>query len=420
MIDWVIPAAEHHAVTVRVGRRGAVIPATRSAVFAGQEQVPCGALQVRYAPTDAPLTIRLSMRDLARVAPDNARVYLTATVYHRAGTTEHTLNVTVSNAAPDGLVFAYITPDGTYFTADGLPAEPLTLTVTCEDGSTYTTSNPGAGALFVEGERRIPVRVTAADAEDRESDDLLAGVDVEPDGPPDSTDLSEWPLPSYLRADAPNVSALLRAFEAALDLRPDLAGLYVSPSSSVGPALTRAGELFGVDRVDAPTDGNMRRRIKAALTRDKATLAGLETMLRAHGIFGARIVDMELAAGPAGLLHLDGTWTLDGSRLLDGGVPGWDVLAGQVLAVFRRAPVAGLGAALRVLRRYKAAGVHARVLLRAESPAASPAPGAHGTMTARRAFPMLRAPYGALVLDGTWNLDGTQSLNGVKVTPTQP
>ncbi|MCD0168007.1 hypothetical protein IHN59_00005, partial [Deinococcus sp. 23YEL01] len=240
------------------------------------------------------------------------------------------------------------------------------------------------------------------------------------DGTPDTTDLSAWPLPSYLRADAPTVSTLLRAFEAALDVRPDLAGLYVNPSTSVGPALTIAGELFSVPRADAPTDSGMRRRILAALTHGKASATGLETMLRAHGVFGARVHDAQTLAGPGGLLFADGTWNMDGSRLLDGGVPGWDVVAGQVLAVFRRAPVAGLSAALRVLRRHKAAGVQARVQLRAESTAGTPPPGAHAIFGAKVSLPMLRGPYSPLLLDGTWNMDGTQRMNGLKVTPPSP
>ncbi|MCD0168088.1 hypothetical protein IHN59_00415, partial [Deinococcus sp. 23YEL01] len=179
MIDWTIPGSEHLGVTVRVGKRGAVIPAARSRVTVGAQVIPCDALQVRYATTSEPLALSLSMRDLARVAPDNAQVYLTATVYRRSSVTEHTLNVTINNAPPDGLVFAYVTADGTYLTADGLPADPLTLTVTCDDGHTYTTSNPGTGALFVDGQQRAPVSVTATDAEGRVSDDLLAGVEVE-------------------------------------------------------------------------------------------------------------------------------------------------------------------------------------------------------------------------------------------------
>lgn len=420
MIVWNLPASGPHlGVSVRVGARGPVVPQERGAVLLAGAPLPGTTMQVRYALTDAPLTLRVSTRDLARVAPRGGRVRLCATVYHGQGASTHTLAVTVEDSAPDGLIFALVTRDGTYLSAEGLPDTPMRLHVTCQDGTSYEADNPGSGVTFVEGQASPPTRVTARDEEGRESGDLLAGVEIEPDGGPDSTDLSAWPLPPYLRPERPNLAAFLRAFEAALDVRPEQAGRYLNPATSSGAPLTRLGELFGVSRVDAPTDAQVARRVLAAPTPNKASRAGLGAMLRAHGIFGAHIEDaMSLTLGR--LLALDGTWTLNGGYALDGGMNGWNLEAGEVLAVFRRAPLAGLGQALQVLRRYKAAGIHARVMLRQSGFGELPQPGTRAALTRRATLPALHAHRTyrdlRLFLDGSWPLDGSENLDGLKET----
>lgn len=413
MIVWTLPTpAPHLGLCVRVGQRGPVVPMRRGAVLVADQAQPGEHMQVRYPRTAGALSVRLSLRDLARVAPRGGRVRLYATVYHAQGTAEHTLSVTVDVEPPDGLVFALVTADGTYLTSEGLDGG-LPLRVECEDGRSYLATSPGPGeVVFAEGERARPARVFASDGEGQHSGDLLAGVDTEPDLPEDATTLSAWPLPPYLSPTQPNLAAFLGAAESVFDVRPELAGSYLNPVTSSGAPLTLLGGLFGVTRTEAPTDAEVTRRILATLTPNKASRAGLETMLRAYGVFGGRVEDvMGLTGGRP--LTLDGSWQLDGRYNLDGGTPGWSIEAGEVIAVFRRVPVAGLGLALRVMRRYKAAGIHARVMLRQEGHAEGPQPGTRATVR-RRARLHMRVHTPFLVLDGTWQLDGTEELDGVR------
>lgn len=414
MIGWTLPAPRPHlGVRVRVGERGPVVPMVRGAVLvAGAAQLGAQ-MQVRYPVTGADLALRVSIRDLARVAPRGGTAELVATVYHAQGTETHRLGVPVTDEAPDGLVFALVTADGTYLTAEGLPDAGLSLRVVCEDGTSYPAESPGRGVTFAPGQTARPAQVYASDDEGRESADLLAGVEAEHGGDGRATEFAAWPLPPYLRADRPVTRAFLRAFEAALDVRPDEAGRFLSPLTSSGVPLTHMGKLYGVSRVDAPDDAAMSRRILATQTRNKGSLAGLEAMLRAHGIFGGRVEDLMSVTGGRPLT-LDGSWLLDGRRALDGGASGWNLRAGEVMGVFRRAPAGGLGPALAVLRRYKSAGIRTRVMLRQGGDAELPQPGTHARLTRRVTLPAVRVKSPFLTLDGSWPLDGRETLDGLR------
>lgn len=421
MIPWQIqPARPHLALSVRVGTRGALVPLTRGSVTAGDVQLVGHTCAVRYPLTAAPLTVRLSMRDLASVAPRDGRVHLTATLYHAQGITTHTLTVQVTNDAPDGLVYALITPDGTYFTAEGLESA-VSLTVTCENGAQYSCPAPGSGVTLADGRTGTPIAVTATDDEGRESGDVLASVEREPIRDDSSTLFSPWPLPPYLNPDAPNLRAFLSAMESTLDVQPDNAGDALRLHLAGREALTYLASHYGVTRVDAPTDGEMTRRVQATLTRFKASRAGLTAMLRAHGIFGAQVHDLFSLSGGRSLMF-DGTWNFDGSKNFDGGARGYTVQAGEILAVFSRPPARGLDAALRVLRRYKAAGMHTRVLLRQRAYAELPTPGLQVRLRARATFPTIRgrSRQEPLNFDGSWNFDGSENFDGVKSTPPAP
>lgn len=412
MITFELPVTEHLGVVVRAGYNGAVVPALCGGVYVGGVRQDGTQMQVRYPVTRKNVQLHISMLDLARIAPRGANIYLTATVYELNKVVEHHLGpIFVDIDAPDGLVWALITRDGTYFSTEGL--EPQTaLTVLCEDGHSYTTTVMES-ALFVNGETATPINVTATDSEGLSSGNILAGVEIEPESLDEYTALSAWPLPPYLDPKRPNLSAMLNAFGDALDVRPEYAGHSMYVKMSTSDPLTLIGKLYGVSRTSAPDDSAMQRRISATLTADKPSLNGLNSMLHAYGIFGGEVQDAySLSSG--NLLVLDGSWLLNGEYRLDGGVPGDEIAAGEVLATFSRVPINGLESAVEVMRRFKSAGIRSRVRLRRHWYAELPHPGTRTTLWRICICPLLKTKTPFLVLDGSWQLDGHQTLDGVQ------
>lgn len=408
---WALPSGSPTiGVTVRAGVEGAVIPMRRGAVLLGTEPQAGSTMQVRYPATSAALTLKMSALDVLSVA-ERGTVTLTATVYHLDHIATHTTTIEATDELPDGLVFALVTSDGTYFTAEGLGDEE-TLTVTTERGS-YAVPSPSDSVSFAEGQTARPLRVTALDSEGRETPDLLAGVDVEPDGGDTFTALSEWPLPPYLQGDKPNLGAYLGAFTSALDVRPEQAGRYLRLAESSGEPLTQIGTLYGVSRTDAPNDSDVVRQVQASALPAKDSLTGLTALLHAYGFYGVEVVDMMSVTG-GHPLTLDGSWKLDGTYNLDGGTGGLGIQAGEIIAIFRRVPLRGLGRAVDVLRRFKASGIRSRVMLRQRAALPSAQAGVRVRLQSPIVLPIVHIVSPFLHLDGTWNLDGSQQLDGLR------
>jgi len=371
----------------------------------------------RFVATVQVLNLSLSLTDLRAALPAGKYSRVVATLIYKDGTREtFTRLVLVDAEPPTGEVSALVTAQGTYYSYRTLSLDAVQLNVTLEGGQTLSLPvTAKASGLLHSDVLGTPNRVTATDAGGLEGGNLLVHVSFLTDPSASGTPISAWPLPTYLDPAQPTLKALLGAFARALSIGVDTAGTALSLDAAPTWYLDPLAQYFGVTRRYGDTDADLARRAKSVLTLNKSSLRGLKTMLDLAGHYGAEVIDNATQYVGEQALFLDGSWTLDGSKLLNGGTfRGSYIFPGEVLALYRATPATGLTAALATLRRYVAAGVRARVALMIELSAAVMTPP---RVDVRRqwsitvSLPLTRAAPG-LYLDGTWTLDGQQILDG--------
>ena len=427
---WNVPhAGVHIGLTVRAGRRGAVIPALASALLVGgrawvhsdagqtaQGTVPAPAapvLSARYDPTTDALQLRIAVSDLRLVTGAGQSLTLHATVHTLTGQADYALSLDLDADAPNGIVRALLTDDGTYLSALNLDADAEVFTVQVQ-GASYTVPVTGA-VTFTPDQTGRPLSVTATDSSGNVSGNLLVSVQVQGAGSDHLTPMSEWPLPPFLNATSPNLSALLGSFEGVLDVHPDDAGQALSLDAAEGQALTYLASHFGAERLPDEPDASLQARARSVLLPRKSTLAGLKAMLEVSGVFGADVRDLYSLTGPVAPLTFNGAAYFNGRHRFNGAGGPRETTYGVVLALFAREPAAGFQAARAVLERYTAAGIGVRVVLTAAVQLRVPGKtGLRTVLSQRRRIPSVRYINPFLTFDSSANFDGSQTFDGIK------
>lgn len=378
------------------------------------------------------LTARIHARDVLRAiggADGDARLVLTATLTN-GGTHTETLDLRIDSQPPVGSVTASRAGPYLYLTYAGLSPDVTHFRLTGPDGAAQTLTRPEGerGPIGVIGGVVLGdvTAVYAVDEAGNVSADLLSRrvtVNV-PEAGEGAALLAPWPLPPYLRPDAPVLGALLTAFEAALDIGQDRAGEALSLTQARGEALDQLGAYYGVTRRTGETDASLTARVQARFAAGKSSRAGL--MLQLAEADGGAVEVADAQTHSAGARQLDGTWRLDGSVNLGGGYGAADVGPGEVNVTFPRAPLAGWFNAGAVVRRRKAAGVIPYVRYQVATHAILGLSLRHDLTLSLDSAPA--APLGrlsgtrydsTLTLDGTWQLDGTEQIDGARESVTE-
>lgn len=442
MISWTLPLTRPClGVRVTAGQGGAEIPAEYSKLLIagvearhmdGYPPAPLAAAQpatsppqlaARFAPTDD-IVVQLAPSDLARVLPSGSLCAVVAhVIYPDAERETFTRMVLVDDDPPTGVVAALVTAGGTFLAYHMLSPDVVSLNVQTASGVVDVAVLLGGGAdvILAENVLTAPLTVTATDASGNVSGDLLLHVAFEY-GESLLTPLADWPLTPDLDASQPVISAFLRAFALALDLRPDEWGRELNIRTASDANVQVIAAYFGILPQAGETTADLIRRTLAVMTPNKATLAGLGQMLKAEGMPGAVVQDAR-TVDPYKPLTFDGSWTFDGSQSFNGGNPGLDTPAGVVVATFKHPPPFPLTAVAVTLNRYAAAGIQGRARLDVRL---SGALGHSGLM--RRLKWRLRAPAVLLFstnaellsFDGSWTFDGSQSFSGIKWATRPP
>lgn len=147
-----------------------------------------------------------------------------------------------------------------------------------------------------------------------------------------------------------------------------------------------ADYYYGITRLENETDADYRARLIANVIQPRANNVAIQHTLA--NFLGTEPNLIQVVDADAGLLggraFLDGTWTLNGDRWLNGRQKqGYRYPAQFDVYIDDAVSIVSVPALIAVINQYKAAGTQLRSLIR----------------------------NGPLVLDGTWLLDGTNQLN---------
>lgn len=356
-------------------------------------------------------------------APGTADLVLEAT--DASGQNEtYTLSVTIDDAPPTGDVQVIWAAGLTYLTYQNLSAdaEALLLSVPGQPVVRVSVTEPGEGVCEVETPT-LPTAVYAVDYAGNVSRNLIArhlslgsvGADAMT-----RTPVSTWPLPPYLNPKRPVLGTLLTAFEAALDIGQDAAGEALSILDARGQELDRLSDYYGLSRRPGELDEALSARIQARFMARKSTRSGLREQLNRVQAGGAVITDLHAYAESS--YQLDGSWKLDGSVTLGEFSIRQDVQPGQVAVSLPYTPLTGWADVLGIARTYTAAGVVPQVYhLNLTHAVLGNAPRTELTLQRLDTVPAhklsalsILAYEIALTLDGRWQLDGAEQIDGTQ------
>lgn len=426
------PALEYVPSTYGVQVRAADLQDVGAGTYRlalGAPATAASGFQFDLPPGVRELTARIHAADVLRVigADGDTRLILKATL--SSGATEtRTLDVRLDSQPPTGSVTASRAGPYLYLTYAGLSRDVTQFRLQDALGEQVLERPVGErGSVgVIIGEARGDVsEVYAVDEAGNVSLNLLArqvsAAGLVDTGP--GTAFALWPLPPYLRPSAPVLGGLLAAFEAGLNIGADRAGEALALGKASGAELDRLSAYYGVTRRTGETDAAMTARVQARFLPGKGTRAGLMRELASADGGAVEVSDQQTHSAEA--RQLDGTWALDGSVNLGGGYGSSDVGPGEVNVTFPRAPLAGWINAGDVVRRRKAAGVVPHVRFLVETHAVTGLATGHTlsmTVDSAPAEPLTRAGgtryASVLILDGSWDLEGTEQIDGARDSAT--
>lgn len=378
-----------------------------------------------------PFTARVHGRDVLSVigAAGPARLVLTAQTAQ--GPVTRTLDILIDDTPPTGSVSVAYAAGYAYLTYRDLSDDTVTLHLHYPDGAVLTATRAEGergrrGVLGLEAPG-VPDRVTARDDAGNESGNLLVRrTNLTPPGAGGTTPLAPWPLPSYLSAREPILGALLGAFTQALSIGADEAGSALDLRDADGRGLDALCAYYGVTRRPGESDPSLTARTRARFAAHKSTRAGLTRQL--DEVDAGQVLVTDARSQYETARTLDGSWTLDGSVQLGGTGLTVALTPGEIMVRYDRTPLKGWDAARHVVRTRKAAGIipqhralqHVHAVL-----GLSARVSVHAAFTAAPAAPLAALTglrySGVLQLDGSWTLNGAETLDGTRdgqqVTP---